>query len=107
MHVVVDNRAGGDRQLASEVAGGLRERGLDVEVRDPDPAARFDTGIHLLSAGLVLRVAEPPQPEQLQAMEEVVRPALARRPSLRRQTRTVPVYLGEGVRVLRWIDVFD
>jgi hypothetical protein len=106
MRVVVDNRTGSDTVLATEVATALEQRGHEVEVRQPDPARRHDTAVHLLSAGLVLRVAEPPAPADLQAMEEVVQGALSSRASLRRRTRAVPVHLGEGARVLRWIDVF-
>ncbi len=107
MHVVVDNRSGADGQLADDVAAGLRDRGVEVEVRQPDPARRHDTAVHLLSAGLVLRVGETPAPEDLRVVEDVVRGALGSRRSLRRRTRSVPVHLGEGARVLRWIDVFD
>jgi len=107
MRVVVDNSAGGDPQLAEEVARGLRGRDLEVELREPTPTAMFDTSVHLVTAGLVIRVAERPDRTLLDAIEEVVRAALLHRPSVRRRTRTVPVHLGEGGRVLDWIDVFD
>jgi hypothetical protein len=42
----------------------------------------------------------------MSAIEDVVRAALQHRSSLRRRTRTVPVYLGETARALVWIDVF-
>ena len=107
MHVIVDNSAGGDGGLADEVAGSLRSRGWDVEVRPPSPTAMFDTSVHLISTGLAVRVSERPDRAQLSAIEEVVRIALLHRPSLRRRTRSVPVHLGESVRVLEWIDAFD
>jgi hypothetical protein len=107
VRVVVDNSAGGDPQLAADVARALRERDLDVELREPTPTAMFDTSVHLVTAGMVIRVAERPDRTVLAAIEEVVRAALMHRPSVRRRTRTVPVHLGEGGRVLAWIDVFD
>jgi hypothetical protein len=67
----------------------------------------FDTSVHLISTGLAIRVSERPDRAQLGAIEDVVRLALLHRPSLRRRTRSVPVHLGESVRVLEWIDVFD
>jgi len=107
MQVIVDNSAGGDSRFADDVAAGLRSHGLDVEVRAPGPAAMFDTAVHLITAGLVIRVSERPDRATLAAVEDVVRTALLHRPSLRRRTRSVPVHLGETARVLRWIDVFD
>jgi len=107
VEIVVDNSAGGDEQLAEEVARGLTERGHDVELRRASPTAMFDTGVHLVTAGLVIRVSERPGPSLLQGVEEVVRTALLHRPSLRRRTRSVPVRLGEGEQTIDWIDVFD
>ncbi|MDP8910358.1 MAG: hypothetical protein M3N47_14860 [Chloroflexota bacterium] len=107
MHVIVDNSAGGDSRFASEVAEGLRASGLFVEVREPAPAAMFDTGIHLVSAGLALRLASRPDPSLLAIIEQVVRAALLDRPSLRRRTRSVPVHLGESARVFTWIDTLE
>jgi hypothetical protein len=107
VHVIVDNSAGGDSRFAGDVAAALRSHGLDVEVRVPGPAAMFDTAVHLVTAGLVVRVSERPDRATLAAIEDVVRTALLHRPSLRRRTRSVPVHLGETARVLEWIDVFD
>jgi hypothetical protein len=107
IEIVVDNSAGGDEELAEEVARGLRARDLSVDVRPPSPTAMFDTGVHLVSAGLIIRVSERPDRALLSAIEEVVRAALLHRPSLRRRTRSVPVRLGESERTLEWIDVFD
>jgi hypothetical protein len=107
MRVIVDNSAGGDAGLADEVAASLRSRGWEVEVRPPAPTAMFDTSVHLISTGLAIRVSERPDRAQLGAIEDVVRVALLHRPSPRRRTRSVPVHLGESVRVLEWIDVFD
>jgi hypothetical protein len=106
MRVVVDNTAGGDADLADEVVRGLRDRGHEVELRPPAPSAAFDTAVHFVSAGLVIRVGERPPQSDLATIEEVVRAALMHRSSLRRRTRTVPVALGEGRRVITWIDVF-
>jgi hypothetical protein len=106
MQVIVDGRAGGERDFADVVARGLRDRGLEVEVRPPEPTSMFDTGVHFVAAGLAIRVPERPDRETLTAIEDVVRAALMRRASLRRRTRTVPVYLGESARALVWIDVF-
>jgi hypothetical protein len=107
MQVVVDNSTGGDPQLASSVADGLRARGYAVEMREPEPASMFDTAVHVVSTGIVLRVDERPQHDALGEISEVVRGALLSHPSLRRRTRAVPVTLGAGGRVLTWIDVFD
>jgi hypothetical protein len=106
MHVIVDNSAGADAKFADEVLRGLRGRQLDVEMRPPRPSAKFDTGMNLLAAGVAIRLSERPDHELLMAIEDVVRDALRHRSSLRRQTRTVPVYLGESVRVIEWIDLF-
>jgi hypothetical protein len=106
MRVIVDNSAGVDAQFADEVARGLRDRRLDVETRAPSPTAKFDTGVHLLASGVSIRLSERAEPELLTTIEEVVRAALQHRSSLRRRTRTVPVYLGESSRVIEWIDVF-
>jgi hypothetical protein len=107
MHVIVDNSAGGDRALAADVASALRAHGLDVEVRAPGPTAMFDTAVHLVSTGLVIRVSDRPDRAMLREIEDVVRAALIQRPSQRRRTRSVPVHLGDTARVLEWIDVFD
>jgi hypothetical protein len=106
MRVVVDNTAGGEPALADEVAQGLRDRGHEVELRNPSPSSMFDTAVHLVSAGIVIRVPDQPARSDLAGIEEVVRAALEHRSSLRRRTRTVPVALGEGRRVITWIDVF-
>ena len=52
MAIVVDNSAGGDTQLADELARLLRARGLEVEVRPPDPRSKFDTSVNLLSIAI-------------------------------------------------------
>ena len=106
MQVIVDGSAGGEPDFAEGVARGLRDRGLEVEVRPPSPSSMFDTGVHLVAAGLAIRVPERPDAATLATIEEIVRGALMRRQSLRRRTRTVPVYLGETARALAWIDVF-
>ena len=107
MDIVVDNSAGGDSDFAADVARLLRARGFEVEVREPDPMAKFDTGVHLLTPGIAIRVPVGPERALLQAIEDDVRAALLHRPSVRRRTRSVPVHLGESFRVLEWIDVFD
>ena len=107
MQVVVDNSAGGDPFFAGEVAQGLRARGLTVELREPPHAKEFDTFVHVVSAGLIIRVSEGPDRSQLAVIEEVVRGALMQRPSVRRRARSVPVHLGETGRAIEWIDVFD
>lgn len=106
MRVVVDNSSGGDTQLAASVTAGLRDGGHTVEVVEPEPASMFDTAVHVVSTGIVLRVDERPQPAELEDISEVVRAALMRHPSQRRRTRAVPVALGTGGQVLTWIDVF-
>jgi hypothetical protein len=107
MRVIVDNSAGGDSRFAADVAAALRDHGLDVEVRSPDPTAMFDTAVHLVSTGLAIRVSDRPDRATLTEIEDVVRTTLIQRPSLRRRTRSVPVHLGDTARVLEWIDVFD
>jgi hypothetical protein len=106
MHVVVDNSSGGDHQLAASVTAGLRERGHSVENVEPEPASTFDTAVHVVSTGIVLRVDQPPPAGELEEISEIVREALLRHPSQRRRTRAVPVALGSGGQVLTWIDVF-
>jgi hypothetical protein len=103
---VIDNSAGGDSAFAAEVCRRLQERGFAVALRKPDRAAMFDTAVHLVTAGLAIRLPEVPEQSVLAAVEEDVRAALLHRPSVRRRTRSVPVHLGETPRVLEWIDVF-
>jgi hypothetical protein len=107
MEIVVDNSAGGDADLAAEVAGLLRARGFEVQLRGPSPRAKYDTSVHLLTTGLAIRVPRGTERAVLTAIEEDVRAALLHRPSVRRRTRSVPVHQGEGARVIEWIDVFD
>jgi hypothetical protein len=107
MRVVVDNSTGGDAQLAATVADGLRARGYAVELREPEPASMFDTAVHVVSTGIVLRVDERPPHATLSEIAQVVRAALHRHPSPRRRTRAVPLALGGSGQVLTWIDVFD
>jgi hypothetical protein len=107
MRLVVDNSTGGDAQLAANVADGLRACGFAVELREPEPESMFDTSVHLVSTGIVLRVDERPPHAELSEISQVVRGALMRHPSLRRRTRAVPVALGSSGQVLTWIDVFD
>lgn len=104
--IVVDGSAGGDPAFTEAVARGLRARGFEVEVRPPKGGSMFDTAVHLVSSGIAIRVRERPDRETLATIEDVVRAELLHRPSLRRRTRTVPVHLGESLRVLEWIDVF-
>jgi hypothetical protein len=106
MHIVVDGSAGGEVAFTEAVARGLRARGLDVEVRPPKSGSMFDTAVHLVSSGIAIRVEERPDRATLEAIEEVVRSELQHHPSLRRRARTVPIHLGESLRVLEWIDVF-
>ncbi|MEJ7797574.1 MAG: hypothetical protein WKF42_03670 [Solirubrobacteraceae bacterium] len=107
MRLVVDNSTGGDELLAASVAEELRARGHDVELRAPQTASMFDTAVHLVSTGIVLRVQERPPRDTLAEISEGVRAALARHPSVRRRTRAVPVAVGAGDQVISWIDVFD
>lgn len=107
MRLVVDNSTGGDEQLAASVADGLRARGYSVELREPERASMFDTSVHLVSTGIVLRVEERPEVAALGEISQVVRTALMQHPSQRRRTRAVPVAVGPGGQVLTWIDVFD
>jgi len=107
MKLVVDNSTGGDELLAASVADGLRESGYAVELREPQPASMYDTAVHLVSSGIVLRAEVHPPPERLGEISAVVREAMMRHPSMRRRTRAVPVAVGQGGRVITWIDVFD
>ncbi len=104
---MVDNSAGGDPDFAAEVADLLRGRGLAVDVRSAPRELRLDTSVHLVSAGLAIRVARIPERSVLSAIEQDVRTALLHRPSERRRTRSVPVHLADTPRVLEWIDIFD
>jgi hypothetical protein len=105
VRIIVDNSAGGDVQFADEVVSGLRARGLEVELW-PSRGSLFDTSVHQVDAGTVIRVDDRPDRDTLAAIEQVVRTALQHRASLRRRTRTVPVRLGETQRAIAWIDVF-
>jgi hypothetical protein len=105
MQLVVDNSTGGDEQLAARVARGLRERGFSVELREPSESSLYDTSVHLVSPGIVLRVRERPARAELGTIEDVVRSALMHS-TPRRRTRAVPLAIGEGGRVLAWFDVF-
>src|SRR5207244_8468951 len=105
--IVIDNSAGGDSEFADEVCRRLQDRGFAVSLRKPSRAAMFDTAVHLVSAGLAVRLPAVPDRAVLAAVEEDVRAALLDRPSVRRRTRSVPVHLGDTARVLEWIDVFD
>lgn len=107
MRIVVDNSAGGDADFAAELAALLGARGLDVEVRAPNPRAKYDTGVHQLSLGIAIRVSEPPDRSLLAAIGHDARAALLHRASERRRTRSVPVHVGETPRVIEWIDVFE
>jgi hypothetical protein len=107
MDVVVDNRSGGDDELAAALTRELRERGIEVELREAAAPSPFDTAVHLISTGLVVRVSERPDPRSRAVVEAAIRAALAHRTSLRRRTRAVPVHLGESARVLAWVDLFD
>ena len=107
MQLVVDNSTGGDEQLATTVMRGLQERGFTVELREPSGDTMFDTAVHLVSSGFVLRVQERPNRSELGTIEEVVRAALLSHAMPRRRTRAVPVALGAGGRVLTWIDALD
>ena len=104
--IVVDGSEGGEAAFTEAVARGLRARGFDVEVRPPKSGSMFDTAVHLVSSGMAIRVHDRPDRATLEAIEEVVRGELQHHPSLRRRARTVPVHLGESLRVLEWIDVF-
>jgi hypothetical protein len=103
----VDNTAGGDPEFAAHVARLLRARGLTVDVRAPSRATMFDTAVHQVTTGLVIRVSHVPERDVLAAIEQDVRTALLHRPSERRRTRSVPVHLADTARVLEWIDIFD
>lgn len=103
---MVDNSTGGDAQLAASVAGGLRARGIDVELREPEPSTMFDSAVHVVSTGIVLRVDARPTADELGTIEDAVRAALITHPSQRRRTRAVPVAIGAGGRIVRWIDIF-
>lgn len=103
----MDNSTGGDEQLAATVMRGLQERGFTVELREPSASTMFDTSVHLVSTGIVLRVPEQPNRSEFVTIEEVVRAALLSHAMPRRRTRAVPVALGGGGRVLKWIDALD
>jgi hypothetical protein len=106
MQLVVDNSTGGDEQLAQDVARRLHEHGFSVQLREPSASTMFDTSVHLVSNGVVLRVKERPDRSELRRIEDVVRTSLLSHATPRRRTRAVPVALGAGGRVLTWIDVF-
>src|SRR3954465_9721106 len=104
--IVVDGKGGGGAASPEAVARGLRARGLEVEVRPPKSGSMFDTAVHLVSSGIAIRVDERPARAPLDTITEVVRSELQHHPSLRRRARTVPIHLGESLRVLEWIAVF-
>lgn len=105
--VVVDNRSGGDPAFAEELARDLRAGGFTVELRGPDPRALYDTFVHMVAEGVAVRVLSPADDATLSTLARIVRESEGRRRSVRRRFRSVPIYGGEGQRVLRWVDLFD
>src|ERR671926_61519 len=93
LRVVVDNTAGGDPHLARDLMDRLGAQGFDVELRAPAAGAMFDTAVHTVSTGIVLRVAQRPAEADLAALQDVVRAALMERPSLRRRARAIPLHV--------------
>ena len=94
------------RDLALGEAHAVVEQ-LESALREAVPELR---GVHthiepLSDTDWATRPARGEVAEAREAIEEVVRSELQHHPSLRRRARTVPVYLGESLRVLEWIDV--
>src|ERR1700742_302014 len=104
MRILVDNSLGDDAAFAEEVARELRAHDLEVDVKRPDGSTMFDTAVHNVAAGISIRVSERPDRATLATIETVVRGALGHR--VRRCDHAVPVYLGDTVRAVAWIDVF-
>jgi hypothetical protein len=97
MDIVVDNSAGGDSDFAAHVARLLRARGLEVEVREPDPMAKFDTGVHLLTPGIAIRVPVGPERAALAAGDRGRRARGAAAPSERPPAHAVRSRAPRGV----------
>src|SRR4051794_41640063 len=95
--IVVDGSAGGELAFTEAVARGLRERGLEVQVRPPRGGSMFDTAVHLVSSGIVIRVHERPDRETLAAIQEGVRGPLLGHPSVRRRPPALPVHLRQAM----------
>ena len=108
VEIVVDNSEGGDERLAEEIAQGLRDRGLAVELRPASPTAMFDTGVHLVTAGLVIRVSERPDRATPGGHRggRPCRAAAPAEPAPAHAQRAGPLSGGRTGHI-EWIDVFD
>ena len=107
VRVVVDNTKGGAPDLAAGIARALDDAGFEVEIRDPRPATRYDTGVHVVVEGVAVRVPEDCAAGDLDRVAAAVRDVEAHRSSLRQRVRSVPIHRGESSRVLTWVDIFD
>jgi hypothetical protein len=107
VRVVVDNSKGSDPEFASDLRAGFDAAGFDVELRHPAPQALYDTTVHFVVEGVVVRVKDDVTRHELARLAEVVRDAEGRRRSARRRFRAVPIYRGETSEVLAWVDVFS
>jgi hypothetical protein len=105
--IVVDNTSGADPVFAATLAGALQARGFQVEVREPSPNALFDTAVHMVAEGIALRVTGAIPRPALDDVAAVVRESLRTRRSERQRVRSVPIYMGDTPRVLRWVDIFE
>jgi hypothetical protein len=104
--LVVDNSNGSDPAFAADLARDLEAHGFEVELRGPRPGAMFDTAVHVVDAGVAVRVMDDADGPQLAQVVAVTRDSEGRRTG-RKRYRSVPIYRGETRRVLRWVDVFD
>jgi hypothetical protein len=105
--ILIDNSIGADAQFASDLQVALTAAGFEVELREPSPRALYDTSVHFVVEGVVIRLQDDPGQLDLAAIAKTVRETEARRPSEHRRFRDVPIYAGESSRVLTWVDVFD
>jgi hypothetical protein len=104
--LIVDNSNGSDPAFAAELARDLEGHGFEVELRQPNPDARFDTLVHIVDEGVSVRVMDDADSADLAQVVQVTRDSESRRTG-RKRYRSVPIYRGETRRVLRWVDVFD
>jgi hypothetical protein len=104
VRLVVDNTNGADAGFAAELVGAFEQAGFEVALWEPTPGAIFDTAVRF-GLGIGVRVMGDADQQALDAVATVIRETELRQ-SLRRRFRAVPIYRGEGLRPLAWVDIF-
>ena len=102
--LVVDNTNGADATFAAELVAAFEQAGFEVELWTPSPGAIFATAVRF-GLGIGVRVMGDADQRTLGAVAAVIR-EIELRQSLRRRFRAVPIYRGEGLRPVEWVDIF-